>query len=94
MFCSIPSVHTLVRLWFLGTINTWLPKKSVRGENVWPMTKAVKKYHTVGFRSNRHPSVTVTRLTKFWFRHLAWRAVTSANFHQVWQRFEPFHQYL
>jgi hypothetical protein len=26
--------------------------------------------NTVGFRSNRHPSVTVTRLTKFLVRHL------------------------
>ena len=26
--------------------------------------------YTVGFRSNRHPSVTVTRLTKFLVRHL------------------------
>jgi hypothetical protein len=41
---------------------------------------------TVGFQSNRHPSMTMTCLMKFWFCHLAWRAVTSTKFHQVWQR--------
>ena len=49
---------------------------------------------TVGFRSNRHPSVTVTHLTEFWFRHLVWRAMMRAKIHQVWQLFEPYHQYI
>jgi hypothetical protein len=30
----------------------------------------IKEWTTVQFRSIRHPSVTVTRLTKFSFRHL------------------------
>ena len=39
--------------------------------------------HTVQFRSIRHPSVIVTRLTKFSFRRLALGAVTGSEFRQV-----------
>jgi len=38
---------------------------------------------TVQFRSIRHPLVTVTRLTKLSFRHLALEAMTGSEFRQV-----------
>jgi hypothetical protein len=38
---------------------------------------------TVQFRSIRHPYVTVTRLTKFLFRHFGWRVLTTAKFRQI-----------
>ena len=41
---------------------------------------ALQSGHTVGFRSNWHPSVTMTCLTKFWFCHLAWRAWQGQKF--------------
>src|ERR1700683_5047144 len=38
---------------------------------------------TVQFRSICHPPVTVMHLTKFLFRHPAWRAVTRPKFRQM-----------
>jgi len=43
-----------------------------------------EKEDTVQFRSIRHPCNTVTRLTKFSFRHVALEAVTGSKFRQVW----------
>jgi hypothetical protein len=40
--------------------------------------------NTVEFRSNHCTSVTVTHLTKFLFRHLAWKTMTMLKFHQTW----------
>jgi hypothetical protein len=40
-------------------------------------------YGTVEFQSNCCPFVTVTCLTKFLFRHLAWRTVTVLKFCQT-----------
>jgi len=39
--------------------------------------------NTVGFRSNRHPFVTVTCLTKCCFRQVTWETVTGSEIRQV-----------
>jgi hypothetical protein len=91
----------LTIVWNSSTPELWSSKTKVEDSKIvwwyqnptlWP--RFVWLYNTVEFQSNWHSSMTVTSLTKFWFHHLVWRAITNAKFYQVWQHFEPFHQYL
>jgi hypothetical protein len=93
---SAPTERHLISFSFVCELMKWIQVVSLIS-NLWPPKQGVPcalypdyTYHwpalgttTVQFWSICHPYVTVTHLTKFSFRHLVWRAMTTAKFHQI-----------